>query len=129
MEEEEEEEELPNPVRRIGARQNTAEAQQPGNSPRASPKIEKRSRGPKDGSSERRERRAGSQNMGDVVGPAPTKRAVRGRGPANPVKVRLEKKAVSITAKTREVATDRAGQGQLLRCYFGDLSGEKRRTD
>ena len=60
------------------------------------------------------------------MAPSTTKRAARGRGSANPMKIRLKKSAVTVTPKTRELATDRAGEGQLLRCYFRDLSREKR---
>lgn len=47
--------------------------------------------------------------MRDVVGPSTTKRAGRRGGSANPMKVTFEKMAVTVTAKPREMATDRAG--------------------
>ena len=37
------------------------------------------------------------------------------------MKIGSEKRAVTVTAKTREMATDSTREGQLLRCYFGDL--------
>ena len=42
------------------------------------------------------------------------------------MQIRAQKEAVAVTPKTREMATDRAGKGQLLRCYFGDLKRNKR---
>ena len=103
----------------MGARRQTAEAKKPGNSPRASPEVEGRGRVPEDGYSEGGKRRTGRENMGDCVGSGPTKRAVRRRGPANPMKVRLEKKAVSVATKAGEMAADRAGKGQLLDTTLG----------
>ena len=64
--------------------------------------------------------------MRNIVAPRTTKGAARRRGPANPMKIRMQKNAVTVTTKARELATDRAGEGQLLRCYFRDLSREKR---
>ena len=60
--------------------------------------------------------------MEDVVVPTATKRAERRSRSADPLAVRFEKGAVSVASKAREVTTDRAREGQLLRCYFGDLS-------
>ena len=68
MEEEEEEEGLPNPVRRKGARRNTAEAEEASHPPRAGPKVKHAGRGPKDGTSGRRERWA-TKDVKDVVAP------------------------------------------------------------
>ena len=66
--------------------------------------------------------------MRDIVVVVTTKRAVSGSGPANPLKIGVEKKAVAVAAKTGEFATDSTREGQLLRCYFGDLRRYKRRT-
>ena len=119
----EEEEELPDPVRRMGAWRDTTEPQESRNPPRASPKVEVGDRGPEDGLSGRRQGGAGRQNVRDVVVAGTTKTAVRRSGPANPLKIRVEKKTVAVASKTRKFTTHSTREGQLLRCYFGDLEG------
>ena len=98
---------LPDPVLRIGAWWDTTEPQEPSYPPRASPKIKVRTRGPEDSHSGGREGGTRGKQMGRVVIARITKRAARRNGPANPSKVRIEKKAMSVATKTRKVAADR----------------------
>ena len=99
---------LPDPVLRIGAWWDTTEPQEPSNPPRATPKVKHRRRAPKDSHSGRRKGGTRGKQMGRVVITRTTKRAARRNGPANPLKIGIEKEAMPVASKTRKMAADRA---------------------
>ena len=64
---------------------------------------------------------AGTLKVREVELASTTKTAVRRSRPANPLKIGVEKKTVSIALKTRKFTTHSRREGQLFRCQFWDL--------